>query len=129
MNSDKKYSVFDRVTQKIIADLEHGVLPWQKPWNGGDGFDHITRPLRHTGEPYNGVNILLLWDEAATKGFANPTWMTFKQAEEYGGKVKKGEKAAFVVYANKLTKVETDEQTGADVERQTGDKKAKPSTK
>ncbi len=104
MSSDQKLSVFDRVTQKIIADLEHGVLPWQKPWNGGDGIDHITRPLRHTGEPYNGVNILLLWDEAATKGFANPTWMTFKQAEEYGGKVRKGEKAAFVVYANKLTK-------------------------
>ncbi len=118
MSSDQKLSVFDRVTQKIIADLENGVLPWQKPWNGGDGFDHITRPLRHTGDPYNGVNILLLWDAAATKGFCNPTWMTFKQAEEYGGKVKKGEKAAFVVYANKLTKVETDEQTGADVERQ-----------
>jgi antirestriction protein ArdC len=118
MSSDQKLSVFDRVTQKIITDLENGVLPWQKPWNGGDGIDHITRPLRHTGEPYNGVNILLLWDEAATKGFCNPTWMTFKQAEEYGGKVKKGEKAAFVVYANKLTKTETDEATGADVERQ-----------
>jgi antirestriction protein ArdC len=117
MNSDEKYSIFDRVTQKIIADLEQGVLPWQKPWQGG-GTDHMTRPLRHTGEPYNGVNILLLWDEAASKGFANPTWMTFKQAEEYGGKVRKGEKGAFVVYANKLIKTETDEQTGADVERQ-----------
>jgi antirestriction protein ArdC len=118
MSNDKKLGVFDRVTGKIIADLERGVLPWQKPWNGGDGIDHITRPLRHTGEPYNGINILLLWDEAATKGYQNPTWMTFKQAEGYGGKVRKGEKAAFVVYASKLTKTETDAQTGADIERQ-----------
>ena len=118
MQSDSKGSVFDRVTQKIIADLEQGVRPWQKPWSGDNAASHIVRPRRHNGEPYNGVNILLLWDAAIAGGYQNPTWMTFKQADEYGAHVRKGEKAALVVYANKITKTETDAATGKDVERE-----------
>ena len=118
MAYETKLSIFDRVTQKIIADLEQGVRPWQKPWSGSNAAPRIIRPLRHSGEPYNGVNILLLWDAAINSGFQNPTWMTFKQAEDYGAHVRKGEKASLVVYANKITKTETDADTGKDIERE-----------
>ena len=118
MSEENKLSVFDRVTQKIIADLEKGVRPWQKPWSGDNAAPRIVRPKRHNGEPYNGVNILLLWDAAINKGFQNPTWMTFKQTEEYGAHVRKGEKSSFVVYANKIIKTETDAKTGEDIEKQ-----------
>lgn len=113
--SDQPLNVFERVTQKIVDDLARGVRPWQKPWSHQGG---IVRPRRHTGEPYNGVNVLLLWDAALERGYCNPTWMTFKQAEDYGAHVRRGEKASFIVYASKVTKVETDEKTGAETERQ-----------
>lgn len=112
-----KPNIFDRVTKKIIADLEQGVRPWQKPWSGSNAAPRIVRPLRHTGEPYNGMNILLLWDATINGGFQNPTWMTFKQAEDYGAHVRKGEKASLVVYADKMVKTETDTKTGEDMER------------
>jgi antirestriction protein ArdC len=118
MSDNQKLNVYDRVTQKIIADLEQGVRPWQKPWSGDNAAPRIVRPRRHNGEHYNGVNILLLWDAAITNGFQNPTWMTFKQAEEYGAHVRKGEKSSFVVYANKLIKTETNSKTGDDIERE-----------
>ena len=118
MKDDSKQNIFDRVTQKIIADLEQGVRPWQKPWSGGNAAPRIVRPRRHSGEPYNGVNILLLWGAAIERGFQNPTWMTFMQAEEYGAHVRKGEKSSWIVYANKVTKTETDAKTGEDIERQ-----------
>ena len=60
--TDKK-DVYSRITDKIIADLEQGVRPWMKPWNAEHAVDKITRPLRHNGQPYSGVNILNLWME------------------------------------------------------------------
>jgi antirestriction protein ArdC len=109
-------NLFDRVTNKIIADLEAGVPPWRKPWSVGN-LAPLLRPRRHNGEFYNGMNILLLWDAADTNGFQNPVWMTFKQALEYKAHVRKGEKGSLVVYADKLAKTETDKTTGEEVER------------
>ena len=112
-----KDSIFDRVTQKIIADLEQGVRPWQKPWDSNMAAGRIIRPCRHNGEPYNGVNILLLWGASLDNGFQNPTWMTFKQAADYGGHVRKGEKSSLVVYADKIVKTEENAKTGEDMEK------------
>ncbi|WP_163361082.1 ArdC-like ssDNA-binding domain-containing protein, partial [Escherichia coli] len=72
-------------------------------------------PLRHNGLPYQGINVVLLWSEAVARGFASPIWMTFKQALELGGNVRKGETGTTVVYANRLTRTETDEH-GDEVE-------------
>jgi len=118
MTENSNQSVFDRVTQKIITDLEQGVRPWQKPWGSDSASPRIIRPRRHNGEAYNCVNILLLWDAAVRCGFQNATWMTFKQAEEYGAHVRKGEKASLVVYANKIIRSETDAKTGEELEKQ-----------
>jgi antirestriction protein ArdC len=98
--------VYSRITGKIIADLEQGIRPWHKPWNA----DHAagTRPLRHNGFPYKGINVVMLWSAAETKGYACPLWLTFKQAIELGGHVRKGEAGELVVYANSITRTETD---------------------
>lgn len=112
-----RIDVYSSVTQRIIADLEKGVRPWQKPWSVANAEGSIMRPLRYNGLPYRGVNVLLLWGEAMAKGYASPFWMTFKQAGELGGHVRKGEHGGLVVYADKYTKTETDEN-GDKIEKQ-----------
>lgn len=112
-----RQDVYSRVTAKIIADLEQGVRPWQKPWNAAHAAGHITRPLRANGQPYKGVNVLLLWGEAMAKNYTAPIWMTYKQAATLGAQVRKGEHGALVVYADRITKTETDEQ-GHEAERE-----------
>jgi antirestriction protein ArdC len=109
--------VYSRVTAKIVADLEKGVRPWMKPWNAEHAAGRITRPLRASGQPYKGVNVLMLWGEAFDKGYACPIWMTFKQALELGGQVRKGEHGSLVVYADRIRRSETDEKGDA-VERE-----------
>ena len=108
--------IYTRITDRIVADLEHGVRPWMRPWTVANTAGRITRPLRHNGQPYSGVNVILLWSEAAARGFTSPTWMTFKQAAELGGHVRKGETGSTVVYASRFTKTETD-GNGDEVER------------
>ena len=115
--SIEKQDVYTRITNKIIADLEQGVRTWMKPWNAGNTAGRITRPLRHNGLPYSGINILMLWAEAEDKGFTTPTWMTFKQALELDAHVKKGEKGSLVVYANSITRTEENAK-GEEAERE-----------
>ena len=108
--------IYARITDRIVADLEKGVRPWVQPWNAGNATGRITRPLRHNGEPYTGMNVLLLWSEGLARGFASSIWMTFKQSIELGGHVRKGESGSTVIYASRFTKTETDER-GGEVER------------
>lgn len=108
--------VYTRVTDRIIADLEHGVRPWMKPWSASNTDGRIIRPLRHNGTPYKGINVLLLWGEAIEKGYSSSTWMTYKQAETLGAHVRKGERGSLVVFADRYTKTESNDQ-GEDVER------------
>jgi antirestriction protein ArdC len=112
-----KQDVYQRITDKIIAELEKGVRPWQQPWNANHMDGRIVRPLRANGIPYRGINVLMLWSEALDKGFTAPVWMTFKQALELNAHVRKGEKGSLVVYASKITRSETDADTGQDSER------------
>ena len=107
--------IYARITDRIVADLERGVRPWVRPWNAVNAAGRITRPLRHNGMPYQGINVVLLWSEAVSRGFTSPMWMTFKQSLELGGHVRKGESGTMVVYANRITKTETDDN-GDDVE-------------
>lgn len=113
-----KSDIYQRVTDQIVADLEKGGRPWHKPWNAGHAAGRITRPLRANGIPYRGINVLMLWAAATACGYAAPLWLTYKQAQELGGQVRKGEKGNLVVYANTITRTEQDETTGEDVERE-----------
>lgn len=115
-SENPRQDLYAAVTNQIMADLETGVRPWTRPWTAKHLAGHVSRPLRHNHQPYNGVNILLLWAQALARGYAAPIWMTFRQALELGGHVRKGEKGATVVYANAVHRTETDRQ-GEEVER------------
>lgn len=112
----ERADLYARITDRIVAELEKGVRPWMKPWSAANTTGRITRPLRHNGEPYSGLNVLLLWSESVTHGYVSPTWMTFKQALQLNGAVRKGETGATVIYASRFTKSETD-SSGGEVER------------
>lgn len=101
--------VYTRVTSHIVEELERGVRPWLKPWNAENAAGRITRPLRHNGLPYNGVNVLMLWASAEMQGYSCPFWLTFQQAKEFGGHVKKGQHGSPVVYASTFKKKEQGE--------------------
>jgi len=108
--------LYARVTDAIVADLETGLRPWVKPWACTTAGGSVRRPVRAGGEPYSGVNVLLLWSEALARGYSAPTWMTFRQAKALGGQVRRGTHGATVVYANRIRRTETD-GSGGEVER------------
>ena len=72
--------VYARITDRIIQDLEKGVRRWLKPWSVEHAEGRIIRPLRHSSQPYAGINVLMLWSVAAEQGFDSQTWMTYRQA-------------------------------------------------
>lgn len=109
--------VYDRVTAAIVASLEAGTRPWAKPWQAPKDERRPQLPLRANGEAYRGINILLLWGAALDGGYTSNIWMTFKQATERGGQVRKGEKGSTVVFAGRIKKTEANEQ-GDDEERE-----------
>lgn len=80
--------IYRTVTDRILKQLEAGVLPWRKSWTLG-----LPRNLT-TGKEYRGINILML----NSGGFASPFWLTHRQAQQLGGHVRKGERATPVVY-------------------------------
>ena len=104
-----RQDVYARVTNAIVAELEKGVRPWLKPWNAEHLAGKITRPLRVGGQPYKGINVLMLWASAVSQGFAAPIWMTYNQAKEFGAQVRKGSKGSLVVYADRITRTEAGE--------------------
>ena len=53
-----RVDIYTRITEKIVAELEKGVRPWMRPWSVGNAAGRVTRPLRHNGEPYSGMNVL-----------------------------------------------------------------------
>jgi len=99
--------IYSRVTDRILADLENGVRPWLQPWTASHAAGPITRPLRASGQPYKGVNVLMLWASAMAQHFASPIWMTFKQAKELNANIRKGSKGSLVVYSDRITRTET----------------------
>jgi len=109
--------IYTTITNRIIEQLEAGTRPWLKPWNAEHAAGRISRPLRSTGQPYSGINIIVLWMTAETSGFISPFWLTFKQALELGGNVKKGEHGSQIVYASTFKKKETSE-TGEEIEQE-----------
>lgn len=108
--------IYARITDQIITALEQGVKPWTQPWNAAHAAGPVCRPLRHNGQAYSGINVMTLWATAMEKAYAAPLWMTFRQARELGGHVRKGENGAPVVYADTLVKTEVDERTGDETE-------------
>ena len=104
----KIQALYETVTQRIINELEAGTIPWTKPWKnvrvGG-----ILPQNAITAHAYRGANIVILWAERHEKQYRTPFWLTFQQARERGGNVRKGEKGTAIVFTKKLTIKEEDE--------------------
>lgn len=88
--------IYQEVTDKIIAELERGTAPWVKPWTTGSAAGGAMPYNAATGKPYRGVNIPLLM--AAAAAYGSPAFVTFKQARDLGGHVRKGERGHTVVF-------------------------------
>lgn len=87
-----KRDLYQEITDKVITLLENGVVIWQKAWTGAQPLNLVS------GKPYRGINTFLLAYDAITKGFVSPYWVTFNQAKNLGGSVRKGEKGTTIVF-------------------------------
>ncbi len=96
-------NIYREIADKIIADLERGIVPWVQPWTNSSQLCLLGLPVNGlTRRSYSGINILLLWSALEERGFASPYWVTFKQCIAMGGSVRKGEKGTHVYYADKF---------------------------
>jgi antirestriction protein ArdC len=101
--------LYESITNRIIAQLEAGTVPWRKPWKSSGG---LPRNLI-SKKPYRGVNLLLL----GMFNHENPFYLTYRQAQLFGGHVRQGEHGVPIVYWNISKKETTDEQGGVEEER------------
>lgn len=102
------FDLYQTVTDQIIAMLEAGVVPWRSPILGRSKAGHPKN--MNTGKPYRGVNVFLLAFTAYAKGYGSSYWLTFNQAKDRGGNVRKGEKSSMVVFWKQYDT--TDKDTG-----------------
>jgi antirestriction protein ArdC len=87
--------VYEIVTAKVIESFDKGIAPWRCPWTRGKaGLPVNLVSKKH----YSGINPFLLQMASIVKGYSSPYWLTYKQAAELGGQVRKGEKSEIVVF-------------------------------
>jgi len=91
------------VTARIISELETGRVPWVQPWGRVGGTGPALPRNALTARSYSGVNVLILWGAVIEHGWPSQSWLTFRQAIEAGGAVRKGEHGTTVVYADRFT--------------------------
>ncbi len=96
-------TLYTEITDKIIAELEAGRVPWVQPWGTAAVKAPLTMPRNvSTQRGYSGINVLILWGAVIEYGFAGQSWLTFRQALGLGGHVRKGERGITVVYADRF---------------------------
>jgi antirestriction protein ArdC len=97
-------SLYQEITEKIIAELEAGRVPWVQPWATAAAKASVSMPQNAaTQRRYSGINVLILWAAVIERGFAGQSWLTFRQALGQRGNVRKGEHGTTVVYADRFT--------------------------
>nr|WP_047167543.1 zincin-like metallopeptidase domain-containing protein [Sphingomonas sp. Y57] len=99
----ERANLYDEVTNRIISELEAGRFPWVQPWGRSVGVAPGLPRNALTARNYSGVNVLILWGAVIENGYPSQSWLTFRQALEAGGNVRKGERGTTVVYANRFT--------------------------
>lgn len=100
------FDVHQAVTDSIIATLEAGEAgQWQCPWHRKGGSLPVNAK---TGRAYRGVNTLMLWCAEQANGFGDSRWATYKQWQELGAQVRKGERSTIIVFFKELGEDEED---------------------
>ncbi len=101
-------SIYDTITNQIIAALERGTGDYTLPWHRSSA--PLTRPINAvTRKAYRGVNVLALWASAEAQDFGHGLWATYRQWQSLGAQVRKGEKASPIVFYKVLDKPEGSE--------------------
>lgn len=108
MAPEKVSKAYEKINERIFELLEKGVVPWHQPWKGGRSAAPANFGSKRN---YRGINVFLL----RAMGFSSRYWLTYNQATEKGGQVRKGEKGCPVVFWKWLEKEETNQQTGEKV--------------
>lgn len=111
-----KTDLYQQVTNKILTELEAGAAPWVKPWSSA-GYADSMPANASSGRAYSGINIVLLWMAQDEHKFTSNRWLTFKQALDLGGHVRKGEKGSTVVYVNAIEREEDVENGETEMRR------------
>ncbi len=94
--------IYDRITERIVALLEKGTVPWNKPWNTKTGWPRNLVSKK----PYRGINVFLLGEAS----YESPYWLTFRQAWQLGGCIRRGEKSCTILFWQQKTLM--DEESG-----------------
>ena len=103
MAKRKRETVYQEVTDRIIADLEQGRVPWVQPWGTPGAKAGLGLPRNAcTANTYSGINILILWGAVIAERYPTQNWLTFRQAQEMGGSVRKGQRGTTVCYADRF---------------------------
>lgn len=105
--------MYEEITERIIDSLEAGGIPWVRPWGSVQYGQHRNVI---TDRPYSGINIILLNLVAIERGYDDPRWITFKNAGQLGGHVRKGEKGVGIVFWRIKTTGQSDDN-GSDDDR------------
>jgi antirestriction protein ArdC len=96
--------LYQEITDRIIAGLEAGRVPWVQPWGTAAVKAPLAMPRNaSTRRRYSGINVLILWGAVIERDFSGQSWLTFRQTLRLGGHVRKGERGTTVVYANRFT--------------------------
>ncbi|HCM9655503.1 DUF1738 domain-containing protein [Enterobacter mori] len=98
-----KTDIYQTVTDSIVQALESGVKPWVCPWVRNGTAAGLPANFS-TDTAYSGINIMLLWCSATKQGFQDSRWLTYKQAQELGGQVRKGETGTTAIFYKTLEK-------------------------
>jgi antirestriction protein ArdC len=111
MTTKTRKDVEAEVTSKVLEALESGTVPWEKPWRTAG----LLPTSATTGRPYRGINTWLLSLAAFEAGFASPHWLTYRQAQAFGGNVRRGEHGTLVVFWKRLEVKDPEAEDGRKV--------------
>ena len=93
----QKRDLYKEVTQRFVDALKNGAPPWIKAMVR-QRFEHAGRPINAaSGRKYSGINISILWTAAAAAGYARDRWLTYNQATEVGGHIRRGQKGTTAI--------------------------------
>jgi antirestriction protein ArdC len=92
-------NLYQDVTDAVVRELEQGAVPWVKPWAAASAPLGMPRSAA-SRKFYSGINVLILWDSVLKRGFASQEWLTFRQALNLGGHVRRGEKGTTICHAD-----------------------------
>jgi len=111
MTAKTRKDVEAEATAKVLEALERGTVPWEKPWRTAG----LLPTSATTSKPYRGINTWLLSLAALEAGFESPYWLTYRQAREFGGHVRKGEHGTLVVFWKRLEVKDPEAEDGRKV--------------